>query len=49
MATENYDDPRAISEECVGELMVKELQKVDVLAPNASALHYSQGWALEKL
>lgn len=28
---------------CVGELIVKELQSVDMLAPNVSALHYSQG------
>ena len=28
MASENYDDPRTISEECVGEVIVKELQRV---------------------
>jgi len=49
VASENYDDPRTISEECVGELIVKELQRVDMLALNVSALHYSWGWAVEKL
>lgn len=49
MASENYDDPRTTSEECVGELIAKELQSVDMLALNVSASHYSRGWAVEKL
>lgn len=47
VATENCDDPRTISDECVGELIVKELLRVDMLVPNVSALHCSWGWAAE--
>lgn len=49
MASENYDDPRTISEQCVGDITVKELQRVDMSSPNGSALHYLQGWAEKKL
>lgn len=49
VASENYDDPRTTSEECVGELIVKKSQSIDVLAPNVSASHYSRVWAVEKL
>lgn len=43
VATENCDDSRIISYECVGELIVKKLSRVDMLVPNMSALHCSQG------
>ena len=48
VASENYDDPRTVSKACVGELIVKELQTVDMLAPNVSALYHSRGWAVEQ-
>lgn len=47
VATENCDDSRTISDECVGELIVKELLRVDMLVANVSALHSSWGWAAE--
>lgn len=47
VATENCDYSRTISDECVGELTVKELLRVDMLVPNVSALHCSRGWAAE--
>lgn len=43
VATENCDDSRTISDECVGELIVKELLRVDMLVANVSALHSSWG------
>lgn len=47
VAIENCDDSRTISDECVGELIVKELLRVDMLVPNVSASHCSRGWAME--
>lgn len=43
VAIKNSDDPRTISDECVGELIVKELLRVDMLVPNVSALDSSWG------
>lgn len=44
---ENCDYSRSISDGCVGELIVKELSRVDKLVLNVSALHCSWGWAVE--
>jgi len=49
MVSGNYDDPRTVSKVCVGELIVKKLQTVDMLVPNMSALYHSRGWAVELL
>lgn len=43
VAIENCDDSRTISDECVGELIVNKLLRVDMLVPTVSALHCSQG------
>lgn len=43
VASENCDDSRTISDEYVGELIVKKLLTADMLVPTVPALHCSRG------